>query len=64
MDSDKTYEESLEELRHIRRQFAYNEIHIDVSKLDAKSKEAIIYALSGAVSDREKIVVQLLSGVS
>ena len=38
MDSDKTYEESLKELKHIRRQFTYDNIVIDVSKLDSASK--------------------------
>ena len=63
MDSDKTYEESLAELRHIRKQLTYDTISIDVSKLDGKSKEAIIYALSAAAADREKQIINLISGV-
>lgn len=64
MESDTIYQDSLQELRHIRRQFTYSDMHINLSKLDGKSKETIIYALSKAVADREKAVVQLLSGVS
>jgi hypothetical protein len=63
MESDKIYEESLNEIKHVRKQLAFDTMTVDVSKFDAKTKEAFIYAVSSALADREKQITNILSGV-
>ena len=44
MESDRIYEENLEQLRNIRKSLAFSSITIEMDKLDARSKEAITIA--------------------
>ena len=60
MESIKIYEDSLKELKTVKKQLASNEITINMKQLDAKSKEAIIYGLSQILADRTRDVTNLL----
>lgn len=61
MESIKIYQDSLKELQKVRKQLAFPEITINMKSLDAKTKEAVTYALSHVISDRVKAVTAVIT---
>ena len=54
MESIQIYQESLAELKNVRKQLAFGQITINMDKLDGITKEKLTYALSNVIADRTR----------
>lgn len=64
MESIQIYQESLNELKNVRKQLAFGQITINMDKLDGITKEKLTYALSNVIADRTReITNNVLIGV-
>lgn len=63
MESDRIYEESLEEINSIKKSLAFDSIVIHMNKLDGESKRVITEALAGALEKRKTAITSTLTGV-
>lgn len=64
MESIQIYQESLAELKNVRKQLAFGQITINMDKLDGNTKEKLTYALSNVIADRTReITNNVLIGV-
>jgi hypothetical protein len=63
MESVSVYEDSIKELTRVKKSLSNQSITIDMNKLDSKSKEVIIYALAGALTERLRDTQATISGV-
>ena len=63
MESDKIYEESLEEIKSIKKSLAFDTITIHMNKLDGTSKRLITEALASVCSKRTPVIISVLTEV-
>ena len=63
MESKQIYEESRDELCKISKELSANHVDIDFSKLDAKTREALVTAIQNVISNRLRDIDAVVLGV-
>ena len=63
MDSIKTYESSLQEIKAIEKRMCFDELTINFNRLDGKTKEDIINTLSNTIARRKQAIIDTIQGV-
>lgn len=63
MESLSIYEDSLKEIKKIKKQIATDNISIETSKLDGATKDKLLKAINSVIIDREKAVEKIILGV-
>ena len=64
MESIKTYETCLNELKSIEKRMSFDQVTINMNKLDSKTKEDLINSLSVVIARRKQAVIDTIQGVS
>lgn len=63
MESEKIYEDSLKELDRIYKVLATDTFAINMSKLDGRTKQEMIEAISHVISNRKGAINAVITGV-
>ena len=63
MESLKLYETSLNEIKAIEKRMAFDQITINMYKLDGKTKDELTNAISKVLASRKASIIDTIQGV-
>lgn len=63
MESLKLYETSLNEIKAIEKKMAFDQVTINMYKLDGKTKEELTNSISSVLANRKEAIIDTIQGV-
>ena len=63
MDSLKIYDTCLNELKSIENRMAFDQVVLNLNKMDGKTRADIVNALSSVIARRKQAVIDTIQGV-
>lgn len=63
MESLKLYETSLNEIKAIEKRMAFDQVTINMYKLDGKTKEELTNSISSVLANRKEAIIDTIQGV-
>ena len=63
MDSLKIYNTCLNELKSIENRMAFDQVVLNLNKMDGKTRADIVNALSSVIARRKQAVIDTIQGV-
>ena len=63
MESLKLYETSLNEIKSIEKRMSFDQVTINMNKLDGRTREALTNAISVVLADRKSQILDTIQGI-
>ena len=64
MESLKLYEASLNEIKSIEKRMSFDQVTINMNKLDGVTKDALINAISVVLAERKSKILDTIQGIN